>query len=162
MTVDHLHRFLIEVEGEDKATKEDAESIMESLNELKHLNIFHRKGLHLEAFFHYLFSDSNPPLSPSPKIQEVIRGTKDALSLAQRCGHDSMSMKEPASQGSALLADEETSFWKEEEKEETLVALNGVRITPYHSAIVLHMATDRCQLNRGPGGGFEWGSISVL
>ncbi|KAF5961934.1 hypothetical protein HYC85_003143 [Camellia sinensis] len=68
MTVDHLHRFLIEVEGEDKATKEDAESIMESLNELKHLNIFHRKGLHLEAFFHYLFSDSNPPLSPSPKV----------------------------------------------------------------------------------------------
>ncbi|CAL5392749.1 unnamed protein product [Camellia sinensis] len=67
MTVDHLHRFLIEVEGEDKATKEDAESIMESLNELKHLNIFHRKGLHLEAFFHCLFSDSNPPLSPSPK-----------------------------------------------------------------------------------------------
>ncbi|GMP47810.1 hypothetical protein CsSME_00015387 [Camellia sinensis var. sinensis] len=68
MTVDHLHRFLIEVEGEDKATKEDAESIIESLNELKHLHIFHRKGLHLEAFFHYLFSDSNPPLSPSPKV----------------------------------------------------------------------------------------------
>ncbi|KAI8001239.1 Phosphoinositide phospholipase C 2 [Camellia lanceoleosa] len=67
MTVDHLHRFLIEIEGEDKATKEDAESIMESVNELKHLNIFHRKGLHLEAFFYYLFSDSNPPLSPSSK-----------------------------------------------------------------------------------------------
>ncbi|CAL5376416.1 unnamed protein product [Camellia sinensis] len=78
MTVDHLHRFLIEVEGEDKATKEDAESIMESLNELKHLNIFHRKGLHLEAFFHYLFSNSNPPLSPSPKSIAVASQASSA------------------------------------------------------------------------------------
>ncbi|CAL5397704.1 unnamed protein product [Camellia sinensis] len=81
MTVDHLHRFLIEVEGEDKATKEDTELIMESLNELKHLNIFHRKGLHLEAFFHYLFCDSNPPLSPSPKYIGFWRGFEKKLEM---------------------------------------------------------------------------------
>uniref|UniRef100_A0A5B6ZR12 Phosphoinositide phospholipase C n=1 Tax=Davidia involucrata TaxID=16924 RepID=A0A5B6ZR12_DAVIN len=65
MTVDHLHSFLIEVQQEDKATKEDAQAIMDQLNEFKHLNIFHRRGLNLEAFFKYLFGDINPPLSPS-------------------------------------------------------------------------------------------------
>ncbi|KAA8546993.1 hypothetical protein F0562_003422 [Nyssa sinensis] len=68
MTVDHLHRFLIKVHKEDKATKEDAQAILDKLNELKHLNIFHRKGLNLEAFFKYLFGDINPPLSPSLEI----------------------------------------------------------------------------------------------
>ncbi|KAK6943499.1 Phosphoinositide-specific phospholipase C, EF-hand-like domain [Dillenia turbinata] len=62
MTVDHLHRFLIEVQGERTATKEEAEAIIESLEVLKHLNIFHRKTLNLEAFFKYLLSDSNTPL----------------------------------------------------------------------------------------------------
>ncbi|XP_042491540.1 phosphoinositide phospholipase C 2-like isoform X2 [Macadamia integrifolia] len=65
MNVDHLHRFLIEIQGEDKATKEEAQAIIDSLKDLKHLNIFHRKGLNLEAFFKYLFGDINPPLSPS-------------------------------------------------------------------------------------------------
>lgn len=65
MTVDHLHRFLIEVQKEDKASKEDAQAIIDSLRELKHLNIFHRRGLNLEAFFKYLFGDINPPLSPT-------------------------------------------------------------------------------------------------
>ncbi|KAA8534073.1 hypothetical protein F0562_031734 [Nyssa sinensis] len=65
MTVDHLQRFLIEVQKEDKATKEDAHAIMDKLYDLKHLNIFHRRGLHLEAFFKYLFGDVNPPLSPT-------------------------------------------------------------------------------------------------
>ncbi|XP_059667996.1 phosphoinositide phospholipase C 2-like [Cornus florida] len=60
MTVDQLHKFMIEVQGEDKATKEDAEAIMEKH---KHLSVFHRKGLNLEAFFRYLFGDVNPPLS---------------------------------------------------------------------------------------------------
>ncbi|KAH9767099.1 phosphoinositide phospholipase C 2 [Citrus sinensis] len=66
MTVDHLHRFLIEVQKEDKASKEDAQAIIDSLRELKHLNIFQRRGLNLEAFFKYLFGDINPPLSPTP------------------------------------------------------------------------------------------------
>ncbi|THF97742.1 hypothetical protein TEA_013277 [Camellia sinensis var. sinensis] len=43
-----------------------------------------------------------------------------------------------------------------------LISIGSVCITPYHNAIVLHMATDRCQLNRGPRGGFEWGSVSLL
>lgn len=63
MTVNHLQRFLIEVQKEDKATLEVAQGVMDSLHELKILNIFHRKGLNLEAFFKYLFSDINPPLS---------------------------------------------------------------------------------------------------
>ncbi|XP_042481966.1 phosphoinositide phospholipase C 2-like isoform X2 [Macadamia integrifolia] len=65
MSVDHLHRFLIEVQGEDKATKEEAQAIIDTMKESMHLNIFHRKGLNLEAFFRYLFGDLNPPLSPS-------------------------------------------------------------------------------------------------
>ncbi|KAI5578976.1 hypothetical protein BDE02_08G061100 [Populus trichocarpa] len=59
MTADHIHRFLIEVQKQEKATFEEAQSIVESL---KHLSLFHRKGLHLEAFFKYLFGDTNPPL----------------------------------------------------------------------------------------------------
>jgi phosphatidylinositol phospholipase C delta len=61
VTVDHLRRFLIEVQKEDKATTEDAQAILDGLS---HLGIFHRKGLNLEGFFKYLFSDSNPPLWP--------------------------------------------------------------------------------------------------
>lgn len=64
VTVDHFRRFLIEVQKEDKATTEDAQAILDSLS---HLGIFHRKGLNLEGFFKYLFSDSNPPLLP-PKV----------------------------------------------------------------------------------------------
>jgi phosphatidylinositol phospholipase C delta len=59
MTADHIHRFLIEVQKQEEATFEEAQSIVESL---KHLSLFHRKGLHLEAFFKYLFGDTNPPL----------------------------------------------------------------------------------------------------
>ncbi|GMJ14469.1 phospholipase C 2 [Hibiscus trionum] len=57
MTVDGLQRFLIEVQKEDKATREDAQKIIDTV---KH---FHRKGLNLEAFFKYLFGDINPPLA---------------------------------------------------------------------------------------------------
>ncbi|XWS56729.1 hypothetical protein CRYUN_Cryun09bG0110400 [Craigia yunnanensis] len=57
MSVDGLQRFLVEVQKEDKATREDAQKIIDSV---KH---FHRKGLNLEAFFKYLFGDINPPLA---------------------------------------------------------------------------------------------------
>ncbi|KAK9014574.1 hypothetical protein V6N11_005728 [Hibiscus sabdariffa] len=57
MTVDGLQRFLVEVQKEDKATREDAQKIIDSV---KHFN---RKGLNLEAFFKYLFGDLNPPLA---------------------------------------------------------------------------------------------------
>ncbi|XP_034705597.1 phosphoinositide phospholipase C 2-like [Vitis riparia] len=63
MSIDHLQRFLIEFQQEEKATVEDAQAILDSLHEFKHLNIFHRKALNLEAFFKYLFGDINPPLS---------------------------------------------------------------------------------------------------
>ncbi|OMO84338.1 C2 calcium-dependent membrane targeting [Corchorus capsularis] len=61
MTVDELLRFLIEYQGEKNATKEDAQAIFDSL---KHLNIFQRRGLHLEAFFRYLLGDLNFAHSP--------------------------------------------------------------------------------------------------
>ncbi|XWS28687.1 hypothetical protein CRYUN_Cryun25bG0092700 [Craigia yunnanensis] len=65
MTVDELLRFLIEYQGEKNATKEDAQAIFDSL---KHLNIFQRRGLHLEAFFRYLLGDHNLAHPPSQKV----------------------------------------------------------------------------------------------
>ncbi|XP_002533650.2 phosphoinositide phospholipase C 2 [Ricinus communis] len=62
MSIDQLRRFLVEIQKQDNATTEDAQAIFNNLHELKHLNIFHRKGLNLEAFFKYLFGDINPPL----------------------------------------------------------------------------------------------------
>lgn len=57
MTIDGLQRFLVEVQKEDKDTREDAQRIIDSV---KH---FHRKGVDLKAFFKYLFGDINPPLA---------------------------------------------------------------------------------------------------
>ncbi|KAE8723436.1 Phosphoinositide phospholipase C 6 [Hibiscus syriacus] len=57
MSIEGLQRFLVEFQKEDKATREDAQKIIDSV---KH---FHRKGLNLEAFFKYLFADINPPLA---------------------------------------------------------------------------------------------------
>ncbi|XP_007016093.2 PREDICTED: phosphoinositide phospholipase C 1 [Theobroma cacao] len=65
MTIDELLRFLIEHQGEKNATKDDAQAIFDSL---KHLNIFHRRGLHLEAFFRYLLGDHNLVHPPSQKV----------------------------------------------------------------------------------------------
>ncbi|PON62968.1 Phosphoinositide phospholipase C family [Parasponia andersonii] len=56
MTLDHLVLFLKEIQVEDNPKREDAEAIF---NSLKHLKIFHRNGLHLHAFFRYLFGDLN-------------------------------------------------------------------------------------------------------
>lgn len=64
MGLDELRRFLVEVQREESATVEDAQAVMDSLSEMKHLNIFHRRGLDLEAFFRYLFGDINSPLNP--------------------------------------------------------------------------------------------------
>ncbi|KAI6670140.1 hypothetical protein NL676_005025 [Syzygium grande] len=60
--------FLIEVQKEERATRQDAQAIVDSLRELKHLNILLRKGLSFEAFFRYLFGDANPPLSPNQGV----------------------------------------------------------------------------------------------
>ncbi|KAL1193779.1 Phosphoinositide phospholipase C 2 [Cardamine amara subsp. amara] len=66
MTVDHLHRFLIDVQKQDKATREDAQSIINSASSL-----LHRNGLHLDAFFKYLFGDNNPPLALHEMHQDM-------------------------------------------------------------------------------------------
>ncbi|KAJ4834701.1 hypothetical protein Tsubulata_003607 [Turnera subulata] len=67
MTIDDLYRFLVEFQVEENttATKDEAQAIFDSL---KHLSIFQRRGLHLEAFFRYLLGDLNGPLSPSPEV----------------------------------------------------------------------------------------------
>ncbi|KAL8504805.1 hypothetical protein ACS0TY_016119 [Phlomoides rotata] len=71
MNVDHLYRFLKEVQGEEKLTHEEAEAVMESfLNEHKHLNIFHRKSLYIKEFFRYLLCDINAPLPYPPKVHQ--------------------------------------------------------------------------------------------
>ncbi|KAK7852455.1 phosphoinositide phospholipase C 2-like isoform X1 [Quercus suber] len=61
MNADRLRNFLIEVQKQEKVTESDAQSI---IDQLRHI---HRKGLNLEAFFKYLFSDSNLPLQ-SPTV----------------------------------------------------------------------------------------------
>ncbi|XP_073297641.1 phosphoinositide phospholipase C 2-like [Primulina huaijiensis] len=60
MSVDHLRRFLVEVQREENATTEDAKDV---INETRHFNVFHRRGMNLEAFFKYLFGNANPPIS---------------------------------------------------------------------------------------------------
>ncbi|KAL6200340.1 hypothetical protein ACLB2K_030122 [Fragaria x ananassa] len=59
ISLNGLFRFLIESQGEDDATKEDAQAIFDSLKQLK---IFQRKGLQLDSL--YLFGDLNPPIFP--------------------------------------------------------------------------------------------------
>lgn len=70
MSAEHLHKFLKEVQGEESVSKEEAESAMEAaLKSLEHLHVFHRsKGLNLESFFRYLFSETNSPLPPANKV----------------------------------------------------------------------------------------------
>ncbi|KAK9059711.1 hypothetical protein SSX86_020415 [Deinandra increscens subsp. villosa] len=63
MTADQFHRFLVDVQKQEKATLEDAQAIMHST-----VHIFHRKGFNLETFFKYLFGDSNPALDPDRKV----------------------------------------------------------------------------------------------
>ncbi|RZB50359.1 Phosphoinositide phospholipase C 2 isoform C [Glycine soja] len=68
MTATHLRSFLAEVQREDNATEEEAQTIIDGH---KHLSIFHRRGLNLESFFNYLFSHhNNPPLSPSIGVHQ--------------------------------------------------------------------------------------------
>ncbi|GKD81628.1 phosphoinositide phospholipase C 2-like protein [Tanacetum coccineum] len=70
MTAEHLRRFMLEVQREDEVTKEEAEAIVDAtIKELKHLPIFHRKVLNLDAFFRYLLGDSNHPLPFPPKVR---------------------------------------------------------------------------------------------
>lgn len=62
MTIENLCEFLKDFQGENNDTTfESAQAIFDSL---KHLHVFQRRGLHLDAFFKYLFGDLNPPLAP--------------------------------------------------------------------------------------------------
>lgn len=61
MTIDHLHRFLVDYQMEKDATREDAMSVLHSLRH----HIMYRKELNLDHFFRYLLSDQNPPVLPS-------------------------------------------------------------------------------------------------
>ncbi|KAH6819819.1 phospholipase C 2 [Perilla frutescens var. hirtella] len=67
MSAEQLRRFLVEVQKEEDATLEEAQALMDGisrLHELKHLSLFHKRGINLEGFFKYLFGDANPPLDP--------------------------------------------------------------------------------------------------
>ncbi|KAK1428002.1 hypothetical protein QVD17_16810 [Tagetes erecta] len=69
MTAENLQRFMTEIQGDDSITKEAAEAAMDAvIKEVKHLPIFHRRVLNLDAFFRYLFSDSNRALCFPPKV----------------------------------------------------------------------------------------------
>lgn len=63
MTVDHLLRFLTDVQKQEQATREEAQAIVNASSSL-----LHRNGLHLDAFFKYLLSVNNSPLA----FHEVI------------------------------------------------------------------------------------------
>lgn len=60
MSVEMLHKFLLDYQSEDMSTLEDAQAI---LNNLNRLHVFPRRGLHIDDFFRYLFGDLNPPLA---------------------------------------------------------------------------------------------------
>lgn len=60
MSMDDMCNFLVEFQGENEAVTTHAQAIFDSL---KHLNIFQRRGFHIDAFFRYLLSDLNGPLA---------------------------------------------------------------------------------------------------
>lgn len=60
MSVEELHRFLIEIQKEENASLEDVEAIINDHCDPEHTG----RGLHLDDFFKCLFSDINPPLDP--------------------------------------------------------------------------------------------------
>lgn len=63
MTADSLLRFIVEVQGEVDATKEDAEAVIDAFKHHHHHIFTTRiKGLAFDSFFRYLFSDHNAPL----------------------------------------------------------------------------------------------------
>ncbi|XP_038894759.1 phosphoinositide phospholipase C 2-like [Benincasa hispida] len=68
MNIDQLRMFLEEIQGEESDIKAQA-----IFNNLKHLNIFQRRGLHLEDFFRYLLGDLNLAFSPSQGVYQDMR-----------------------------------------------------------------------------------------
>ncbi|CAA0827493.1 Phosphoinositide phospholipase C 2 [Striga hermonthica] len=74
----HFHKFVTEVQGDDKLTGEEAEALMNSfLNEHKHFNIFHRSNTSsftVAHFFRYLLSEINSPLPHPSKVHHDMTG----------------------------------------------------------------------------------------
>ncbi|XP_038988955.1 phosphoinositide phospholipase C 2-like isoform X1 [Phoenix dactylifera] len=73
MGAEQLQRFLVEVQGEPKATREAAQAVIDGMRELKHLGVFQKKGLSLDAFFRYLTGDDNSALSHSLGVHQDMR-----------------------------------------------------------------------------------------
>lgn len=71
MGVEEVQCFLVGEQGQVGATKDDGQAVLDSLGELKHLGVVLRKGLNLDAFFRYLFSDHNMVVSPSDKVNSI-------------------------------------------------------------------------------------------
>jgi len=68
MSFDELLRFVSEVQGERHAGLDYVQDIFHSV---KHHNVFHHHGLvHLNAFYRYLFSDTNSPLPMSGQVSK--------------------------------------------------------------------------------------------
>ncbi|KAK1284431.1 Phosphoinositide phospholipase C 2 [Acorus calamus] len=76
MGAEQLQRFLVEVQGEEGVTREEAQAIIDSiLRDSRYLIWLPKKGegsLGLDSFFRYLFGESNPPLSPSVGTEMVL------------------------------------------------------------------------------------------
>lgn len=68
MNIDQLQMFLEEIQGEESDIKAQA-----IFNNLRHLNIFQRRGLRLEDFFRYLLGDLNLAFSPSQGVYQDMR-----------------------------------------------------------------------------------------
>ncbi|VFQ64114.1 unnamed protein product [Cuscuta campestris] len=56
MTIDHFHRFLIEIQKQLDATREDAIALFQQIG------VQAGQGLDLYGFFKYIFDDFNSPL----------------------------------------------------------------------------------------------------
>ncbi|CAA0397916.1 C2 domain [Arabidopsis suecica] len=71
MSFDELLRFVGEVQGERHAGLDYVQDIFHSV---KHHNVFHHHGLvHLNAFYRYLFSDTNSPLPMSGQVHHDMK-----------------------------------------------------------------------------------------
>lgn len=71
MSSDDLLRFVSEVQGEGHAGMDYVQGIF---NSVKHHNVFHIHGfVHLNAFYRYLFSDTNSPLPLSRQVRKRLK-----------------------------------------------------------------------------------------
>ncbi|XP_039136380.1 LOW QUALITY PROTEIN: phosphoinositide phospholipase C 2-like [Dioscorea cayenensis subsp. rotundata] len=86
MGPEELMKFMVEVQGDKEVTREEAQAIIDAHHEHNkhvgalhhhhhhHLLHHHRKGLTLEGFFHYVFSEvNNPPVSSSLGVHQDMK-----------------------------------------------------------------------------------------